>query len=265
MMKHLYISIIFLLIAWAMPAQDTFQLAPPRLKFTSVFFTKALSLEMAFAEPNTRIHYTLNGQEPTEKARVYTAPLRITKNLTILKARVFGEQYRPSDVVQATFIKDGLPIKSSESTKPNPKYQGSGPRALFDNQGGNTSISGNTWLGFQTDTVDITLHLNKKEKVQKVLVNLLQDQGSWIFLPQKIEAFAFNSKNKAFQLIDFQTINSVKKTEGSACFAAILATKSALKTDTIRVRLYLVNQLPDWHPGKGNKSWIFVDEIKVYD
>ena len=264
-MKIWILPTLLVLCTVSTNAQDNFQLARPLLKYPSVFFTNEMSVEMAFAEPNTQIRYTLDGQEPTENAPLYTQPVRITKGFTTVKARVFSKVYQPSDVVEATFIKAGLPIKSVENTAPNPKYKGAGAMTLIDNKGGTTNISGNTWLGFQTDTVDITLHLNKKEKVKKVLINLLQDQGSWIFLPQKIEAFAFNSKNKAFQLIDFQTINSVKKTEGSACFAAILATKSALKTDTIKVRLYLVHSLPDWHPGKGNKSWIFVDEIKVYD
>ncbi|MBK9490154.1 MAG: chitobiase/beta-hexosaminidase C-terminal domain-containing protein [Haliscomenobacter sp.] len=48
-----------------------------------------MSIEMAFAEANTQIRYTLNGQEPTEKAPLYTQPLHHGK-LYNVKARVFS-------------------------------------------------------------------------------------------------------------------------------------------------------------------------------
>ena len=134
----------------------------------------------------------------------------------------------------------------------------------MDNKGGTTNISGKTWLGFQTDTVEIVLNLNKKEKVNSVLLNLLQDYGSWIFLPEKIEAYSFDSKTKTYQLIGNQVFNQDKNIKGSFCTPSVLTVKKRVKTDKIKLQLYLVKQIPDWHAGKGNRSWIFIDEVKVY-
>jgi hypothetical protein len=264
-MKNLSVSILFLLFAWSIPAQDTFQLAPPLLKYPSIFFTAETLVEIAFTEPNTRIHYTLNGQEPTEKAAIYTTPIRITDHFTTLKARVFAEKYRPSDVVQASFIQAGLPIKSLEGTPPHPRYKGSGAKTLYDNQGGNNYISGHTWQGFQTDTVEIVLNLYKKHKVKKVLLNLLRDYGSWIFLPEKIEVYAWDHKNKVFRYAAGQSLEQARNIAGAECIPLELALKKGTKTDKIKIHLHLVKKLPDWHPGKGNKAWIFWDEIKVYE
>lgn len=133
---------------------------------------------------------------------------------------------------------------------------------LIDNKGGTTNISGNTWLGFQTDTVDIVMQLHKKEKVKNVLVNLLRDYGSWIFLPEKIEVYAF--KNNAFQLVDNKAFKQDNNVNGSACVPIVFALKNGVKTDKLKIQLHLVKQIPDWHAGKGNKSWIFVDEVKAY-
>lgn len=260
-MKNLILPTLLLLGAIVTNAQDNFQLARPLLKYSSAFFSTEMSVEMAFAEPNTQIRYTLDGQNPTENSPLYTQPVRITKRFTNLKARVFSTIYQPSDVVEATFIKDGLPIKSVETTPPNQKYKGSGAMTLIDNKGGTTNISGSTWLGFQTDTVEIVLRLYKKEKVKNVLVNLLRDYGSWIFLPEKIEVFAF--KNNAFQLVDNKSYEQNKNINGSACVAAVFPLKNGIKTDQLKIQLHLVKQIPDWHAGKGNKSWIFVDEVFV--
>jgi hypothetical protein len=264
-MKNLFLLTFLLLNVFVANAQDNFQLAPPLLSTPSVFFSKEAKVELSFAEPNTQIRYTLNGQEPTENAPLYTSPLSISKNFTTIKARVFSKTYLPSDVVEATFIKDGLPIKSVESTTPNPKYKGSGAMTLIDNKGGSTNISGNTWLGFQSDTVEIVVNLNKKEKVKKILVNLLRDYGSWIFLPKKIEIYAFNDKSKSFQLVDNQIFKQDKPINGAICTPSVFELKKGVKTDKIKIQLYLVKQIPDWHAGKDNRSWIFMDEIKVYD
>jgi hypothetical protein len=263
-MKNIHFLIIFISNIAVLSAQETFQLAPPILKYPSVFFTKEAKIEMAFAEPNTEIHFTTNGAEPTQNDPIYKTPLPITTSFTTVKARVFSKMYQASDVVAATFIKDGLPIHSVEGTLPNPKYTGSGAQTLIDNKGGTTNTSGKTWLGFQTDTVEIVLNLNKKEKVNSVLLNLLQDYGSWIFLPEKIEAYSFDSKTKTYQLIDNQVFNQDKNIKGSFCTPSVLTVKKRVKTDKIKLQLYLVKQIPDWHAGKGSRSWIFIDEVKVY-
>lgn len=263
-MKYTTCLIVVMLTVLTLSAQETFPLAPPLMKYPSVFFTKAAKIELFFAEPNTQIHFTTNGTEPTENDPIYSTPLSITKNFITVKAKVFSKIYQPSDVVQATFIKDGLGIKSIECTPPNPKYAGSGAKTLIDNQGGVAALSSKTWLGFQTDTVEIVLHLNKKQRVKKVLLNLLQDYGSWIFLPERIEAFYFDNKIQSFQLIDNQVFNQSKNINGSFYTPSVLEAKKGIKTDKIKVQLYLMKQIPDWHAGKGGKSWIFIDEIKVY-
>lgn len=263
-MKKIHLLAVFFLNVIVLSAQGTFQLAPPLLKYPSVFFTKEAKIEMAFAEPNTEIHFTTNGAEPTLNDPIYKSPLNITTNFTTVKARVFSKIYQASNVVAATFIKDGLPIKSIECTPPNPKYAGSGAPSLVDNKGGTTNISSKTWLGFQTDTVEIVLNLNKKEKINSVLVNLLQDYGSWIFLPERIEVYSFDSKTKMYQLIGNQMFNQEKEVKGSFCTPSVLTVKKGVKTDKIKLQLYLVKQIPNWHAGKGSRSWIFMDEIKVY-
>jgi Fn3 associated len=263
-MKKIRLLLLLSLNIVALQAQDIFQLAPPLLTYPSVFFQKEAKIDMAFAEPNTEIHYTTNGAKPTKQDPIYKTPLSITMNFTTVKARVFSKIYQASDVVEATFIKDGLPIKSIDCTLPNPKYAGSGTASLMDNKGGTTNLSSKTWLGFQTDTIEIVLTLNKKQSIKKVLLNLLQDHGSWIFLPEKIDVYAFDSKTKAFQLVGNQVFNQEKEVKGSFSTPSVLEVKKGVKTDKIKLQLFLVKKIPDWHAGKGNKSWIFIDEIKVY-
>ena len=108
----------------------------------------------------------------------------IRKTFTTLKAKVFGKGFLPSETVAVTFIKDGLKIKSVQATEPDEKYPGNGPQTLFDNEGGMANSQSKNFMGYQTDSVDINVSLEKKQKINSVFLDFLRDYGSWIFLPQ---------------------------------------------------------------------------------
>lgn len=263
-MKKLLLYFFLLYNDASFYAQSTFQLAPPLMRYPSIYFTKSIQVSIHFDEPNTQIRYTTNGQIPNQNDQLYSKPITIRQGFTTLKTRVFSPIYRTSDVVQATFIQSGITLKSIESTEPHPRYAQGGKAALVDNKGGTASLSSGNWLGFQTDTIDFTLNLNQKQTVKKVFINLLQDINSWIFLPEKMEAYYFDQKSGTFQLTAQQFFRQDKHTISQFCTPSVLNFDKVVKTDVIKLRLYNLKIIPEWHPGKGQKSWIFVDEIKLY-
>ena len=42
------------------------------------------------------------------------------------------------------------------------------------------------------------IDLEKKEKIKTVLISLLQDENSWIFLPEQVIVYYYSNKRKAF-------------------------------------------------------------------
>jgi len=163
-MKSAYLFIL-LFYSCSIFAQERFQLAPPLLQYPSVFFEKQTRVEIKFAQPGTTIHYTLNNNEPTEKDAVYTGPVRITRNLSVLKAKVFGPDFNPSETVSVMFIRSGKPVQSVQYTMPDAKYPGNGSRTLIDNKGGSPSGSSARWMSYRCDTVAVTLELGNKRRV----------------------------------------------------------------------------------------------------
>lgn len=259
--RHLF---ILLLPTFPAAAQDTFQLAPPLLKYPSVFFDQKTTVELRFQQPGTTIHYTTNGSTPTLESPEYLQPVPLQNTATTLKARSFGPGFYPSETVEATFYQTGLSIKNIQCTPPNERYAGKGPETLTDQQAGNTSIAEKNWLGFQNDTVTIQLTLAQPQKLQKILLHTLENQGAWIFTPQKIEVF-YKTKN-AEQLISAGTLdpNVLLKQDNAQCRALFIPLKVRKKITELIVRIYPVQSLPDWHPGKGGHAWFFIDEIAVY-
>jgi hypothetical protein len=264
MIKFIVCLLASLTGALTVAAQDTFQLAPPLLKYNTVFFSDEVKVSIAFAQPGTAIHYTVNNNEPTEKDPVYFKEISIDKNFTTLKARSFGKGFIPSGTVQATFIKDGLPVDSAVYSPPHIQYNGTGKNTLTDNKGGIASFTNKTWLGFQSDTVTVTFFLSGKKKVGSVLFNLLQDQGSWIFFPSKAEMYAAADISSASAPSGQIIFSAEEYKEVSGCKPFVLHFNRKIKTDAVTLRLYLLKNIPDWHPGKGQPGWIFIDEVKLY-
>jgi len=252
-------------------AQDSFQLARPLVKYESLFFKDSAKLELKFAQPDARIYYTLDNEipsknpvAPTEKSFLYKKPLVLKKPFTTIRAKVFCKGYKPSETIELSFVKQGKQIKRISSTSPNPKYPGSGDSTLFDNSGGIENLSSKTWMGFDTDTIAFTVDLVKKEAVNSVLLSFLQNEDSWIFLPELILAFYFDENKKVFIPFDKEVIFNEKKSSVNVNFRFIFPKHDNIKTQKLLINLIPVKKIPDWHPAKGQHAWCFIDEIKVY-
>ena len=119
------------------------------------------------------------------------------------------------------------------------------------------------FLGYQQDSVEINITLEKKEKIDFVLLNFLQDHDSWIFLPQEIKVFYFNKKPGAFELMAKKEI-PVNTIKGSSTVFEIVKSSGKIISDKLKIMLKPLQSLPGGHPGEGKQSWLFIDEIKIY-
>lgn len=263
-MNKVAASILLLIVAATGYGQPV-QLAPPLLKYQSVFFKDKTTAELLFAQQGTTIHYTLNGEQPTEKDAIYTKPILLRNSITTLKAITTGEGFLPSEPVSVTFIKEGLKIKSIQQSTANKRFPGSGANTLIDNKGGITDLNSNTWLGYQQDSVEIELELEHNQKISSVLIHCLQDQGSWVFLPEQIDVAFFDERKHEFKWIAGQYSPPWEVVvPGANCQPIIIKLGKNITTEKIRIIIKGVHAIPESHPGKGTPGWLFIDEIKLY-
>jgi hypothetical protein len=242
--------------------QQQFQLAPPMLKYTSGFFSGSTSFEIIFNQPGAEVHYTLNGQEPTEFDPLYSQAVTINKK-SVVKAKAFGKDFLPSETVTAHFIKDGKAIDKIHFSKPNEHYANTKAEVLHDNIGGIVNYRSGTWVGYDNDTVKINVELKKKEKIKSVLISLLQDENSWIFLPEQILVYYYNDKQKTYLPIGKEVFVHDSKGPKQCSIREIIPRKT-IAAKKLLINIFPLKKIPDWHGGKGNHGWLFIDEIKVY-
>jgi len=240
-----------------------FALAPPSIESKSVFFDKTNNVRLMLELKDVRIHYTLDGANPSEQSPLFSDKIILTKSAT-LKAKAFHPQCLPSEIVEAKFIKLGqsFPIKNITLNKmPNEKYQGKGAKGLVDRKKGTTNFRTSEWMGFSGGDVETIIEFDKKTKIQKVTASMLADQGSWIFLPKAIEVYCSKNGND-FRLMTTKEIEPIKENEPLGLhFLDVKFAKE--ETKFLKIVLKAILAIPDWHPGKGTPAWLFVDEILI--
>ena len=261
-MTRYFLLAFFVIIIKNGFSQEKFQLAPPMLKYQSAFFSGSTSFEIIFNQPGAEVRYTLDGRDPLKSDHLYSRPVTIA-NRTLLKARAFGKDFLPSETVTATFIKDGKPIRVANFSKPNESYAGSKPDMLIDDIGGIVNYRSGTWIGFDSDTVIVDIELNRKEKVENVLVSLLQDENSWIFLPQQLTLYYFDTAKKSYLPAGEQKFTH-DQPGMKTCQVVEIKPESTIETSKLRLVLLTLKKIPAWHTGKDQHGWLFIDEIKVY-
>ncbi|MGK2860804.1 MAG: hypothetical protein ACSLE0_02655, partial [Chitinophagaceae bacterium] len=157
----------------------------------------------------------------------------------------------------------GKAIRRAQFSDPNESYAKSKENILFDNVGGKVNYRSGTWLGYDNDSVTLYIDLEKKETIHSVLINMLRDENSWIFLPEQIQVYYFSDKHKTFQPAGKMKIDH-REPGPKQCIMQEIKPAQNIKTDRLKIVLLPLKKIPEWHPGKGNHGWLFIDEIKVY-
>lgn len=233
------------------------QLPVPQIRAKGRTF--ADSMEVAISLPSAvdgRIYFTTDGSEPTVTGNVYTSRFWVKQN-TVVKARAFRPDWGETPVAEVAFYKLDPNRKIISSTEYASQYNGGGPNALADGLLGGNDFRTGGWQGFRED-VNIVLDLGEAKSLHRLYLNCLQDQNSWIFMPQSV-SFDVSTDNMNWKEVG-RVVSMVKDTqEGS--IVRPFSVKWNGKARYIRVRAKQYGKLPAWHLGAGGDSWIFADEL----
>jgi len=238
---------------------DIFQLSDPRIQVSSIFFDSYTTLNFGVDMPNSIIKYTLNGSSVNQNSNVFTKPLKITES-AVVKAKMFHPDYKESDEVQLEVVKisKNSAIKQIDITPaPSEKYRGMGSAGLMDLKKGSAQFGGDKqWMGFQTGKISASIQLEKNSTVSKIVVSALTNQSNWIFAPGMVLVFS-----EDLLIGEMAYPKSKKVTLNSATFLNVPVKRGVY--DALKVVIYPLSEIPEWHQGKGTTSWVFIDEIII--
>ncbi|MCK9617463.1 MAG: GH92 family glycosyl hydrolase [Lentimicrobiaceae bacterium] len=240
--------------------RDNKVVAVPFVKEGKRTFADSMQVELGCITHSARIHYTLDGSTPSIASPVYEEPL-VIKNTTTLKAFAEAPDYFPSKIITSFFGKRKSGVTIKLNSKYNPQYAAGGNEALIDGLKGNTNFHTGLWQGYEGVDLDVVVDLGKETPVEKISINFLQDQGAWIFMPKKVD-FYVSKDGSTF--LNAETVNNPvsEKQDGGIIHTFAMGYKNT----TVRfIKIVAQNRgvCPEWHPGAGDKSWLFADEITI--
>lgn len=144
----------------------------------------------------------------------------------------------------------------------NPQYSAGGDDALIDGQRGSVNWRTGGWQGYQGEDFEVVVDLLEPRAINSVAAGFCQDARSWIWMPRAVEFYvsvdgeAFEPLVTEFSDVDPQDYTAQTLDIGTECPDGTVARY-------VKVRATQLGTIPDWHPGAGGQSFIFVDEIMI--
>jgi predicted alpha-1,2-mannosidase len=159
----------------------------PVIKAAGQTFRGRLQIDLASIDLKpVVIHYTTDGSEPSAKSERFTKPFFIETDTTV-KARAIAADGRRSLVAIAKYHRIPHDWKITLESGYSSQYTGGGDFALIDGIRGTTNWTGGGWQGYWGKDFVGVLDLGKVQEVSKVGAGFLQDIGSWIWMPTRVE------------------------------------------------------------------------------
>lgn len=232
----------------------------PLIRFKLNSELRKFEVEIGTVSNGFIVRYNIEGEKPKESDPVYTGPFSLDKTSTVSAGLFDGEKL-------VTWASRTFRIHKAMGKEPEyrypyaPRYNGGGAFALVDGVSGSRNYLDGRWQGLMGKDLDVKIDLGSVQPVSRVGVGCLQDISSWIFMPLKL-AVEVSTDGVNYSLFG-ETANTVDPHKTGAIRQVMEVAGAALNTRYIRVRAENMRICPDWHNGKGQAAFIFVDEITV--
>lgn len=210
---------------------------------------------------NAPIHYTLDGSEPTVSSPLYQGEMQIRETCTIRVAAFRGTE-RSNTITQKVVFSKSTASKITMNSEIDAQYRFAGGITLVDGlTGENTNFQSGRWIAFREQDLDCTIDLGKATTIGSVGVGTLVDTGNWIFDLRSLTVEV--SKDG----VHFELVSSADYPTMTGHEPGYIAQHELqfvpIKARYVRVKGATEHAMPQWHDGRGQKAYLFIDEITL--
>jgi predicted alpha-1,2-mannosidase len=239
----------------------------PFIANSTSIFEDSLTLTLGIVDLGdapVAVEYALNDAQGPLKWNAYTKPFILYNSCKVYvrgKKQVGKEVYYSAEV-DAAFTKKDNNIQLTLATEYAPAYAASGPNTLIDKIRGGVDFRTGAWQGFQGKDVMAEIRFTKAVNVKKLGVSYLRDLNSWIFDPKSLR-FEVSFDGKEFKEAFVHNFDALKIESDEKKITNFEKGVNYSSVKCVRVTVKNSGACPDWHKGKGNPSWLFLDEILI--
>jgi hypothetical protein len=116
-------------------------------------------------------------------------------------------------------------------------------------------------MGFQYTDFTATVDLGEIRPVTRAGASFLQDQRSWIWMPAEV-VVSVSTDGESFDQVSRMTSDVTEDAEG-VVLRDVVAELEDTQARYVKIDAKSFGTIPEWHPGRGDGAFIFVDEIIV--
>jgi predicted alpha-1,2-mannosidase len=213
-------------------------------------FSKTTTVTVRSLQTGATVYYTTDGSEPSSRSKRFGQPFAIDRDTTV-KAVAIDARGNRSSVVTGKLHRVPHAWKLTLLSEYSPQYTGGGDGALIDGLRGTTNWTSGAWQGYWERDLVAVVDLGSIQTISKVGASFLQDIGSWIWFPRRVEV-ELSVDGQNFTRVATIEKDSRQDTDGATLkdFVEAVAPQKARF-----VRLRALNS--------GKNTWIFADEIVV--
>lgn len=237
------------------------KLTPPVVDNAGLVLSEPTKLLLKNYVNGTAIRYTLDGTDPDSvNSPIFDGNVFIDKT-AMVKAKSYKPGWITSDVATFQFFKGTKKPDSIDLvTNPDPTYPGSGKTSLTDDLKSELNVADGKWLGYHGAPMIVQFYFDTPLDSPTITLSALLDVGRYIFPPKQIEVW---TQSKSGKLTLAKTVIPKQPTKNPNEQKNLALPISLKEMDVAKIKLVVrpVMHLPSWHPGKGDKGWVFIDEI----
>jgi hexosaminidase len=223
--------------------------------------TDELVVELISEQADFDIRYTLDGTDPDVSSGLYQEKLLLRQDAKI-RAGIFDGPKSIGRIAERDFsFHKALGSTIAYKLKYHVRYTGGGEQGLIDGILGSDNSKDGTWQGFEGNDLELILDLGESQEIFRTEINFLQSTKAWIFMPEYLEV-SFSSDGETWRVIQ-RVDNEVSEKIEDVTINRLTADFPTEATRFIKIVAKNRGVCPDWHPGAGEKSWIFCDEVVV--
>jgi uncharacterized membrane protein len=243
---------------------EMLRLNPPMFSDENFVIKDNAVINLKHSLKDVTIIYTTDGSDPDSTSKsIFTKPFTINTH-TRLKTIAVKNGWYASRVLDQQFFKHRyLPDYTEFLKKPDEQYDSGGTKILTDlKKGSIDNNSGQYWSGYRDNDFATEFSFNEAKPFKGITVSYLQGIPSYIMPPIFIEVWAGDTRNSMKLLAKHYPTQPKSSVDPIEIQGYNLDMNGSYKI--VKVIARPVSKLPNWHPGKGQKGWFFVDEVFFY-
>lgn len=230
----------------------------PAIETEKRTFSDSLKVSIQNPIQESEVYYAFgNGNSKTWKK--YSSPFYIS-NSTTIHAMAKTSNGNKSFVVTGSYFKVDANRSIVINANYDNQYAADGDKALIDGIRGNNNFKTGVWQGYQGQDVEAIVDLGAVKNISAISTGFLQDIKSWIWYPQDVK---YSISNDGVNFKPLAQIANQFDTKKEGAFITTFEAKKSVATRYVKMQAKNIGKCPEWHPGAGGDTWLFIDEITI--